>query len=543
VARHDERGAVVPLVAILLTTLLGITALTVDIGIQRVARADMQALADMVALDLARELDGRAASAIEPGLQAAADRSLARNADTAGDAAEVEAELGTLDGATFVPVGGATVPDAVRVSATTSVDFSFRPGSGGAGRTALAAARAQGCYKLGSWGARLATASDANLVYRTLAAHGIGAAVTASTYQGLVGAHVDLADLAAALGLASPEALATSTVSLSTLLTAAATVIGSNGSSAGQVAALGVIRASVGSLGSRPVSLASLVSVATGAGSGLAATVDLGDLVVGSVLVADGNAAVSIPTLTSGVPNLASVSSSLTLVQAARTACGFAGSTPNASNQVSLTTSGTLSSGVSVLTSLVSGIAGLAGITVSPLSGHPVSLSVSTAAATSTLDAITCDESSRSVVVATSGGLLAATLTVPVSVKVTTVLNPLGTTVTGTITATLTANGTPGSVTITVPTQRYATPYSNGGSQVQLSTPAVDSPSITVGGLTLVQAKAVLDAVAGAVVTPMVTALNSSVVGPLSDVAGLRTAGADVLLLDHPTCSTPALRG
>jgi hypothetical protein len=78
---------------------------------------------------------------------------------------------------------------------------------------------------------------------------------------------------------------------------------------------------------------------------------------------------------------------------------------------------------------------------------------------------------------------------------------------------------------------------------VRLSTPSVDSPSITVGGLTLDQAKAVLDAVAGAVVAPMVTALNSSVIGPLSDLAGLRTAGADVLLLDHPTCTTPALRG
>ena len=532
-----------PIVAILLTTLLGITALTVDIGMQRVARADMQALADMVALDLARELDGRAASAIEPGLQTAADRSLARNADTAGNAAQVEAQLGTLDGTTFSPAGGATVPDAVRVTATTTVDFSFRPGSGGAGRTALAVARAQGCYKLGSWGARLATASDANLVYRTLAAHGVGAGVSAATYQGLAGAQVDLADLATALGLASPEALGTSTVSLGTLLTAAATVIGSNGSSAAQIAALNVVRANLGALGSQPVSLANLVSVASGAGSGLAATADLADLVVGSVLVADGNAAVSVPNLTSGVPNLASVSSSLKLVQAARTACGFAGSTPNTSNQVSVTTTGTLSGGVSVLTSLVSGFAGLLGITVGPLSGKSVSLSVSTSAAASTLDAISCSASSRSVVVGTTGGLLSATLTVPVSVKVTTLSVPLGTTVTGTITATLPANGTPGSVTITVPTQSYGTPYSNGGSQVQLSAPVVDSPTVTVGGLTPVQANAVLNAVAGAVVGPMVTALNSSVVGPLSDLAGLRTAGADVLLLDHPTCTTPALRG
>ena len=52
-----------------------------------------------------------------------------------------------------------------------------------------------------------------------------------------------------------------------------------------------------------------------------------------------------------------------------------------------------------------------------------------------------------------------------------------------------------------------------------------------------------LNAVASTVVAPLVSSLNANVVGPLSDLAGLRTSGADVLLIDHPSCSTPALRG
>ena len=47
--RRDERGAVVPMVAIMLTVLMISAAFAVDLGKQRVVRQDMQALADVVA--------------------------------------------------------------------------------------------------------------------------------------------------------------------------------------------------------------------------------------------------------------------------------------------------------------------------------------------------------------------------------------------------------------------------------------------------------------------------------------------------------------
>ena len=72
---RDEHGAVVPIVAILVGLLITVSAFTVDLGQQRVARTDMQSLSDLVALDTSRLLGGQttpeaAAKAINDGLAA-----------------------------------------------------------------------------------------------------------------------------------------------------------------------------------------------------------------------------------------------------------------------------------------------------------------------------------------------------------------------------------------------------------------------------------------------------------------------------------------
>ena len=66
-SRRDERGAIIPMVAMLLVVLIPSTAIAVDLGMQRVVRRDMQALADVVALDLVRLVDGRTAAQINSG--------------------------------------------------------------------------------------------------------------------------------------------------------------------------------------------------------------------------------------------------------------------------------------------------------------------------------------------------------------------------------------------------------------------------------------------------------------------------------------------
>ena len=61
-ARRDERGVVLPITIIMLAAVVAAAALVIDLGGDRVVRRDMQAVADVVALDVVRALDGRVAS-------------------------------------------------------------------------------------------------------------------------------------------------------------------------------------------------------------------------------------------------------------------------------------------------------------------------------------------------------------------------------------------------------------------------------------------------------------------------------------------------
>lgn len=62
---HTERGAVAPLVAVVLLGLLGITALVVDGGVMFSARRDLQGLADAAARAGAMSLDVDALRAVD----------------------------------------------------------------------------------------------------------------------------------------------------------------------------------------------------------------------------------------------------------------------------------------------------------------------------------------------------------------------------------------------------------------------------------------------------------------------------------------------
>jgi Flp pilus assembly protein TadG len=63
--RKDENGAVALTVALVVTLLLAVASFALDLGLARVGVRDMQAVADVVALDMARQIDGRTVSAIE----------------------------------------------------------------------------------------------------------------------------------------------------------------------------------------------------------------------------------------------------------------------------------------------------------------------------------------------------------------------------------------------------------------------------------------------------------------------------------------------
>ncbi len=208
--QRDEQGTVVVLMGIVALVLVTITAFAVDLGVQRAARRDMQALADAVALDLARLLDGREAqeivvgSANRLGIEAAKNASEARNEGSAlGDDPTVTWTLIDLDvkgdpvkdlSGNIVPVTGADVPDGVYVTATTAVDFGFSMGSAGASRSALGISESSACYQLGSYAASInPSTSD---VFGDLLKPILGAStMNLAGYNGLASANVSVLDL------------------------------------------------------------------------------------------------------------------------------------------------------------------------------------------------------------------------------------------------------------------------------------------------------------------------------------------------------------
>ena len=140
-APRDERGAIAVFVACFMVILIGIAALAIDIGLHRVTRADLQAMADMVALDLAREIQGQsqaelAAEGDFTNASSAVRESAARNPDVLGDGIAIEVDWGSYDGGVWNTA--TEPPTAVEVTATADTDYAVTGRTGKSTKTAYA---------------------------------------------------------------------------------------------------------------------------------------------------------------------------------------------------------------------------------------------------------------------------------------------------------------------------------------------------------------------------------------------------------------------
>lgn len=128
IRRHTaprERGAVIPLVAMMLSTLMLGAAFTVDLGRLRTARRDLQADADFLALDAASVLEGQPADEVLPLVVDEANASADRNNYAFEPITSEHVELGTWQSNSFDTVDGHEVPNAVRITLTDAVDMLF----------------------------------------------------------------------------------------------------------------------------------------------------------------------------------------------------------------------------------------------------------------------------------------------------------------------------------------------------------------------------------------------------------------------------------
>lgn len=588
-ARHrtrDERGAVALTVGIISTVLVLLASFAVDLGMQRVARRDMQALADSVALDLARLVDGRTAEQIVAGdtkmlgIAAAAAASEARNEGAAlGDDPTVTWTLVRLDlagdpvvGADGAPVAvtGAGVPQAVVVEASTTVDFAFSVGSGGASRTAVGASESIACFALGSFAA--AVNSDNSALLDSLVQDAIN--VNVAGYMGLADAAVTLRGLALELGAGTvDELIGLRDVTLRRLFLASAAVLQRESGQAADVALLTSLSAAVDS--TFVVDFAELMTASAGGQAALDTTFNLLDLVGASAFVANGENFLDTPVFWK-VPQFSSGEAGLQVIQRPQRGCGRVNQTVAETAQVNLVARPKLN---------MPTILGLAGPSV------PVNLEIELVGAKGTLRTITCGAgttaSPESITVQVERSAVSSVkLEVPIKlsgqIRASNLLDSLlpfglsgllGTTqatVDLTINAGVTINASPTSTTATfaVPPRTYGQAERVPGAATSLvphvTIDAADvSGSVTVMagllGLTpvtistgeLLSSGALnLDALTAELtqknVLPGINDFIDQVnvfLEPTLNLLGASAAGADLFGLPRPICNSPSLRG
>lgn len=599
--RRDEEGAVVPMVAIFLTLLITMSAFAVDLGMQRVARRDMQALADVISLDMVRQLDGRSHAVIKAanGWQSGLRSSMYNNLSStgvqyadissqqqqeklvgtvAGEPLEVVVEMGYLDASgVFNTVPYPTTPTAVRVTASTSVDFSFAPGRGGATRTAVAETQSNTCFSVGSFLLGLDTSAGTltSLLNPILG----DTSLTAVSYQGLANANVSLLELieAPSIDVGSLDGLlAAGDITVGDLMLASAEALQNRGDSDSLVAATllnQLVTTTV--VGNVVVDIADIVDLTTAGDGALDAELNVLDLVGGAVTVANGTNFVGVPALNLSVPNLTSVTSNVSIIEAPHLACGGAGAEASTA-QVQVNASGTVGTTLPIPTGGT--------LTI----GGPLSLSANLGSATATLGDVSCDPDVIPITTDTALSSLNQSLTLGVTgndigigsnIAGVPGLLTVDISYTQVVSATLgKAATTAQDLTWDIPTSdTYGTVKQTTATSSALPAATVYAPgslSITdlrIGGVplasipllgaavqnlvinsatTLVNTLIGSTGLVGTTVTslvsttvnPLITSLNG-VVNQLAGALGLDIAGADVAVRPTAVCNAPVLRG
>lgn len=552
--RRDERGAVALVVALLtIAVVIPIAAMGVDLGMQRVARRDMQAVADMIALDMARHLDGRKFMVIKKANKwtSGVRHSIARNLNlspereaallSGGDKIEVDVEgegptsiavvsgdplagrkdlevritMGRLDAAdgVFEEVTDLPhqVPSAVRVVTSTSVDFAFSSGSGGASRSAIATADPLACHKIGSWGADLRTSHS--VLGGLLGSIDANIDLDAVHYDALANAQVTLADVFTGVSAGTPDAVLASMISLGDFIDVLVSALPASSP------ATEILDARVGdvlttALAAKSIRLGQMVSLAGDPDVALAGNVNVLDLVQGAIFAANGDNAIAVPGLVVTVPGLTNVDVKAHVVQRPQIACGFGSSAQTSQIDVAL--------GGDLLDIPL-------GFLRPPLRGR-LDTRVRVANAASILDSVTCTTAGPQSMSVSMPAPSLARLDLDLDLRV------LGLPLTKT-TVSSASTGPTGVHELPLPSA-YDVPVRTQGSG-SLGLPTASQVRTSLLGLPL---GLLLDPVLLAL-QPVLQALESALLDQVLPHLGIEVAGADLYAVRTPDCVAPNLRG
>lgn len=546
--QRDERGAVAPFVAIMVVILVGMASFAVDLGYQRVAARDMQAVADVVAFDMARGLDGRSSSALVGSTwEARLSDSINRNRDSVGEALTVTsctASTTALSGnqicatpgvydrvtKTFTDSNGAPATH-VRVITRTKIDYFFPiyANEGWVTKTAYAEAQKKVCIQLGSYAARLKTGnspllgpllgfldSDLNL--------GVG------DYNALAAVNLELlnlVDVNTAAGTVGELIEGNQLLGLADFYLATATALQQQ---SGNTAAVGLLQTLALRVPNIKIPLGELLDVGTGGASGLSAALNLLDLVSTAAFVANGDNAVTIPQLNVNLGPLAKVQAKAHITEPLRPACndGIA-----KTSQVGVSLDATALDFSFVPLGVLDPL-GLTKIeTKVALHGE-----INVGAAEGRITNAKC-RPNKSVTVKVSDGLATVNLSLEIKAKfglLGVIEGPI------TITGTAPTNGEVTKVIINDGDYDVALPVGNGNiglPVLHVNTSQLKVLNLPIGALL----SWVLNPILDLLINPLLQGLDKFVLSPLLQTLGLQVSGADVFVLREPNCGTPALRG
>lgn len=564
--RHREQsGAIAVMMALIICfVLIPLSAFAVDIGMQRIARKDAQAVADTTALDMARALGSNGTVS-----DAAATTSANLNSGVVGNGMTVHVYKGTLtsdfvadqslgcDGEPyndyFTETAAPATPNAVLVTVTNSVKFQIMGGSGGVCRSAIGTSASSACFDLGSYAAAINT-GDSSLLAPLNSL--LGAKLSLLSYQGLANANVTLAGLAADSHIGGVSQLLTTGVSFGSLVQATLDVLDkSDPNYSANVSAIGAILNANGSVGS--VALGNQLSISPDDTAALDTEMSVLDILTGAILVADGSHAIDVPTLWAQVAGVGTIAkASLAMIQGKQHACA-----PHTATASQLT--GTIDFGK--LNSPSVNIPGLATLQTSPATG---TLTVNLGNATGnvvTPPAVYCGAGTTAdpdtFTVGVTSSLASVDFNSKVAVSGTVNLLGIGL-VALNIVVDLDINNTATAGTrnanLKIP-PNDTTPVSTG-SGLALSTAnltATVDPASTATVLGLPISLSLISSTTNAIIqglvgptaplmtktlVPLVSNINTLLTGPLAKLLGLDLAGADVYGY-RPSCSSPELDG
>ena len=528
----DERGAAAILTAVMLSIVLLVSAaFAVDLGQQRVVRRDMQAVADVVALDLARDLDGRTKQVlISSGtMNNAAKASLDRNGTSLGDRPALTWLLGKLVGGKFVEVANSDIPTAVQVTARSTTGFAFGGVTGvkrgGSSRTAVAQADAGACISVGSYAVR-ARLGDGTILGPLLKALGTDVGLTVLDTQGLAAADIKLIDLVKTdIGAGGFDQLVNSSVSLGRFYLAMADVLQKEGGQAAQVALLKKL-ATVAAK-DLIVKVSDIIGLDTTNSAGLDAVANVFDLVAATAFVANGQNALAVPDLSVNVAGLSKLSGNLKIGQKPIGRCGKPKVTHAESSQVELNLSGNLAS-INLGLIKVSG---------------PITVKVDVASAEGVLDAVTCDPAKKVSILA-SGGLLDLTINLKLSGVLDLGLIQLPLANIPLIASTKRYPDQSEMVRLNVGNEEYTDHKTTGAGSIGAPALSVDTSGVSVVGLPVgMLTSAIVDPLLSIVLNPLVKTLDTVLLSPLLTALGISVAGGDYGIFPKADCGLPSLVG